>query len=168
MRYNRQKDVIIARRSITAHVANIFAHHGDFCGRTSREEYWSFVLFYNVVMLVVSASLLALPFQVIVTIFSLITVPLAAAAVRRLHDVGHSGKWLLLVPLSLLSGYLTLIQHGASDPSTIGWAILCVVSGIASYLPVRWLNSPGQTCANQFGAVPFLENELVRSNYSVQ
>lgn len=168
MHHNKYTDAMVGQRSLTAHVANIFARHGDFSGRTSREEYWSFVLFYNVVMLIVSASFLALPIQVVAAVFAMISVPLAAVAVRRLHDVGRSGKWLLLVPLSTLSGYLTLAQHSASSPSAIGWAILCLVSGIACYLPIRWLNSPGQMHPNKYGSAPTLEEECRQPLYPMQ
>lgn len=168
MHHNKHTDVMNTRRSLTAHVIDIFARHGDFSGRTSREEYWSFVLFYNVVMLIVSASILALPIQLVAAVFAMISVPLAAVAVRRLHDVGRSGKWLLLVPLSVLAGYFTLSQQDASHPSTIVWAIVCLVSGIACYLPIRWLNSPGQMHPNKYGYAPSLDGDVRPPLYPMQ
>lgn len=135
-------------------IARIFAQHGNFTGRTSREEYWSFVLFYNFVMLIVSTSLLALPFQWVACVIALISIPLAAAAVRRLHDVGHSGYWLLLCLMPAISGYFMISYQNENAFVTLLSAFTCIVSAIACYLPLRWLNSQGQTMRNRFGDVP--------------
>lgn len=150
----KQAEDLVGNKPLSHHVVNIFARHGDFSGRTTREEYWSFVLFYNVVMLVISASIFALPLQIIAAVFALISVPLVSVGVRRLHDVGRSGKWLILLLISCFSGFMTLAYQAANDPMVLVWSFLCVVSAIASYLPVRWLNSPGEQSANRFGDVP--------------
>lgn len=71
----------------------------EFDGRASREEYWYWNLFVAVVVgvlylfgLVAGASL----FLASIGAFALL-LPSAAALVRRLHDIGRSGRWALLV-----------------------------------------------------------------------
>lgn len=91
----------------------------DYRGRTSRASYWYFLLFYFLIMivLVLFASVLGDIGGVLVLIYSLasivVQIPLT---VRRMHDVGHSGWWLLvpIVPLifSLQPTQLIKNQYG--------------------------------------------------------
>ena len=87
----------------------------DFEGRAHREEYWMFVLF-NVIFgvgLTVIDSIFGLKvdqFGILSTIYSiLIFVPTLAAAVRRLHDTGKSGWWILLVFVPILGAIWLII-----------------------------------------------------------
>lgn len=94
-----------------------FKKYVDFEGRSSRMEFWTFVL-VNLVISAILANLL--PY--LGSLFSLaIIVPTIAVSVRRLHDVGQSG-WLLLVGLIPLVGLIILIyfyvqesQAGANE-----------------------------------------------------
>lgn len=82
-----------------------FQKYADFNGRASRAEYWWFALFAFVVSIVLSAAGAGL----ISGLFSLATlVPSLAVGVRRLHDLGKSG-WFLLISLIPLIGALILI-----------------------------------------------------------
>ena len=68
--------------------------YGDFSGRATRKEFWTFYLFYivtNVVAGFAGSSLI----ENLVTL-GLIT-PLIACGARRMHDVGKSG-WFQLIP----------------------------------------------------------------------
>jgi uncharacterized membrane protein YhaH (DUF805 family) len=75
----------------------------DFSGRASRSEYWWFALAYVIVMVITGAisetlsSLLALG----------ALLPSLAVATRRLHDIGKSGWWQLLVLTGI--GFLLLL-----------------------------------------------------------
>lgn len=68
-----------------------------FNGRATRKEFWLFVLFYY------SMTLLGSLFDVVfsVSLGSLLTivliVPYISCAVRRMHDAGKSG-WFMIVP----------------------------------------------------------------------
>lgn len=78
-------------------VKRAFAKYATFTGRASRSEYWWFFLF-NVIVSVV----LTIVFAPLSGLYSLATlIPGVAIGVRRLHDIGRSGWWLLigLVPL---------------------------------------------------------------------
>lgn len=88
---------------------NVLKKYTEFAGRAPRREYWMFVLVYLLVLIVLSVldHIAGLTFGrertgVLTSIFVLGTLlPALAVGVRRLHDIGRSGWWLLinLVPL---------------------------------------------------------------------
>ena len=99
----------------------VLENYANFSGRATRPEYWWFFL----ANLILSVVLGFLPF--IGNIYSLaVIVPGIAAAMRRLHDTGRSGWWLLLVLIPI-----------------VGWIIVIV-----------WLATPGNPEANEQGAPP--------------
>lgn len=76
--------------------------YADFTGRSTRQEYWMFVLVYVGVAIVVGVIAAALKMEILTALFSLATIiPSIAIATRRLHDIGKSGWWQLisLVPI---------------------------------------------------------------------
>lgn len=85
----------------------------DFNGRTVRPVFWSFML----VHLLFSVFLLSTELMVSSTtwcddIYSLVSLlPVASMTVRRLHDVGKSGWWglIIFVPIVGVFGYLYLM-----------------------------------------------------------
>lgn len=99
-----------------------FQHYADFNGRARRSEYWYFVLF-NVIVgfcigfvsALVGISWLGYVYDVAVF------VPSLAVAIRRMHDIGKSGWWILisLIPLIGWIWYLILCckdsQPGANE-----------------------------------------------------
>ena len=86
---------------------SVFRNYDDFSGRARRKEYWLFLLI-NMVIMCVAAILDYVVGTHEVTRFGVlgllwlaaIAVPSWAVGVRRLHDSGRSGWWLLvsLVP----------------------------------------------------------------------
>ncbi len=106
----------------------------SFSGRASRKEFWYFVLFdclagFLVIYIAVGrftgiwaapfswyliGPLMPLPFSVPFWIYVLaLMVPRIAVAVRRIHDVGHSG-WHLLIILIPIYGFIRLLILFAS------------------------------------------------------
>lgn len=80
----------------------IKGHYADFEGRARRTEYWMFLLVNVLIAIVVAIIGRAIHFEVLSTLYSLaVLVPAIAVGVRRLHDTGRSGWWLLisLIPL---------------------------------------------------------------------
>lgn len=84
----------------------VMKHYADFGGRAHRREYWMFVLFH--VICSISARMMDSIFfdtsddwiagSIISSAYSLVIfLPFLALAVRRLHDVGRDGVWLLIV-----------------------------------------------------------------------
>lgn len=99
-------------------VTSVAVNFLNFSGRARRSEYWYFFLFNFVVQLLLSRSSLIFDIllptkmalglaRVLVSIYSLIVfLPALAVLVRRLHDTGKSGWYLLW---NLLPGIGTLI-----------------------------------------------------------
>ena len=76
--------------------------YAEFNGRARRSEYWYFVLFNALISFAVGLVAGLIGLQWLTYIYSLaLLVPSIAIGVRRLHDIGKSGWWLLIsfVPL---------------------------------------------------------------------
>ena len=122
-----------------------FAKFATFKGRASRSEHWWFFFFAIVAsnfLIIVDSSLLyqstTSPLEqnegvelisVLVDLAVLISliIPLYAVRVRRLHDIGKSGWWVLL------------------EITIIGWIPLLI-----------WLSREGDRATNNYGAPPLI------------
>jgi len=98
-------------------VKTCFSKYAEFSGRARRSEYWYFALF-NVIVSIVASLLDSMLFghsmilQILVGLAFL--VPGLAVGVRRLHDTGKSG-WFLLIGLIPIIGFIVLIVFLATD-----------------------------------------------------
>jgi len=110
--------------------------YATFSGRASRSEYWWFALFSiiaSAVLGIIDATIFGnANGGILGTIFSLaVLVPSIAVGVRRLHDLGRSGWWLLIVLIPLI-GILVLlyffVQKGTDGPNDHGADPLAGVS----------------------------------------
>jgi uncharacterized membrane protein YhaH (DUF805 family) len=98
---------------------SITKNYANFEGRARRTEYWSFQLWSFIISFVLSftAALIDPSLSIISTLFSLaILVPAIAAAVRRMHDVGKSG-WYILIPIYNL---ILTLTDGDKGPNEFG------------------------------------------------
>lgn len=70
----------------------------DFSGRATRKEFWSFVFFYYLVIFLAGIvdGILGVDFVGNLVFLGLI-LPYISCAVRRMHDAGKSG-WFMIVP----------------------------------------------------------------------
>jgi len=98
----------------------------DFSGRSSRPEYWYFMLPIIVLLFVTNLvdSILLDGMPALSLIAALATlVPTLSAGARRLHDTNRSGWW-LLVALIPIVGALAVIylccQPGTEGPNDFG------------------------------------------------
>ncbi len=93
-----------------------------FSGRSRRREYWYFGLFYLIfyaVLAIVDAITGSFDFGSGMGIFSgiltlALLIPSLSVTVRRLHDTGRSGWWILLALIPLI-GFIILIVFLAQD-----------------------------------------------------
>lgn len=89
----------------------------EFSGRSRRKELWTFVLVNLVISISLSVldAIIGMGIGFIGTLFSLaIFLPSIAVGVRRLHDIGKEGWW-LLVGLIPLIGWIVLIYFYVQD-----------------------------------------------------
>jgi uncharacterized membrane protein YhaH (DUF805 family) len=108
-------------QSFVGAISTCLTKYAVFSGRASRSEYWFFWLFgltMNWGSLFVFSAIL--PFELAQTLWGLVSLalilPLLAAAVRRMHDVGKSG-FFVLVPLYNL---VLLVSPGTDGPNRFG------------------------------------------------
>lgn len=100
----------------------VLKKYAVFSGRARRKEYWFFVLFNviaSVVLSVIDGMTGTLDAEGGVGLLSglyglAVLVPSIAVGVRRLHDIGRSGWWLLVVLVPLL-GALVLLFFAVKD-----------------------------------------------------
>lgn len=97
-----------------------FSNYIKFEGRSNRGEYWKAVLLLFVISIALGAvdTIMTgsggVPF--LGMIFSLVTlVPGLALGARRLHDIGRSGWWLLVLFIPLI-GLILLLVWFAQKP----------------------------------------------------
>ena len=101
-------------------------NYANFNGRARRKEYWMFYLFFMLLYIVaiiidvVLALTIGFGFFTWIVYFGLL-VPFIAVTVRRMHDTGKSG-WFMLIPvynfiLTLIDGDAGENEYGA-DPKS--------------------------------------------------
>jgi len=110
-----------------------FSRYVTFRGRAGRAEYWWAMLFIALANIALSlvdyGALGASPEEpgVLATLFAFGTIlPTLAISVRRLHDIGRSGWWLLIVLIPLVGVIVILVFHlmrGSDGPNRFGGVV---------------------------------------------
>jgi len=105
----------------------VLKKYAVFEGRARRKEYWYFFLF-NIMIMLGLVILDALVFQTsadqkfgpLISIYSLaVLIPTFAVQIRRLHDIGRTGWWLLLSLLPIIGSIVLIIFYCTdSEPGT--------------------------------------------------
>lgn len=89
----------------------VLKQYAVFTGRARRKEYWMFCLF-NLIIAVVLAiieGVIGSP-GIVGMIYSLaVLVPSIAVGIRRLHDTGRTGWWLLIALIPLIGAIVLII-----------------------------------------------------------
>lgn len=91
--------------------------YADFKGRSQRKEYWMFTLFNLVAFFVLSVigGFQGDQAELLTGLYSLaVLLPSVAVTVRRLHDIGRSGWWALLMAVPVV-GALVLVVFALQD-----------------------------------------------------
>jgi uncharacterized membrane protein YhaH (DUF805 family) len=95
----------------------ITKHYFDFQGVTARRPFWMFILFNFGISIVLSVVLGIVHLGLLSGLYSLaILLPALGLQVRRMHDIGKSGWWLLVAFVPIL-GFIYLI-YLYCQPST--------------------------------------------------
>ena len=105
---------------------NVLKEYATFTGRARRKEYWMFTLISTIISFIISYIEISnqIYTEVYSTIYSIgVLVPSLAVGVRRMHDVGKSG-WFILIPIYNLILACTDSEHGpnkwGNNPKGIG------------------------------------------------
>jgi len=99
-------------------VKECLSKYATFSGRASRSEFWWFILFVSLALMVgavlgVFGAIIILP----------LLLPAISAEVRRLHDIDRSGWWVLLCvlpPVNLVVKLIWWTRKGTEGPNRFG------------------------------------------------
>jgi uncharacterized membrane protein YhaH (DUF805 family) len=109
----------------------VLRKYAVFTGRARRKEYWYFVLFnaiFSVALSLIDLILIlwseTVGIGLLNIIYSLaVLIPFMAVSVRRLHDTGRTGWWMLMSLIPII-GWLVLlvfnVQGGDPDANRFG------------------------------------------------
>ena len=102
-----------------------FKRYVDFTSRSSRKQYWYFLLWDTIVSMVIGI-VSAIVFSGMGTIWStpliwaydlIIIIPSISLGIRRLHDIGKSGWWMLISIIPLIGAIILIVWAiKAGDP----------------------------------------------------
>lgn len=96
-------------------VSNVLSNDATFSGRARRSEYWWYALTLFLVAIVAAVLDAAVGTSLFTVVLALGTfVPSLAVSIRRLHDIGRSGWWLLIGLIPLI-GSITLLVFCVQD-----------------------------------------------------
>jgi uncharacterized membrane protein YhaH (DUF805 family) len=97
----------------------VLKNYVGFSGRARRTEFWMFILFNLIIEIVLNIIGRALDTTLPATIYGLaVLLPALAVWVRRLHDTGRSGWWLLIGLIPLIGAIVLLVF--AASPGNVG------------------------------------------------
>ena len=128
--------------------------YADFSGRASREEFWLFVAFVIVAQAIAGFVGLILGMRGALSgvVGLLLIIPQLAVAVRRLHDLGKSGRELVVPCVMLLLVPLAFAFRGIL-PQILALGFLGVTLLAFAHLLTLFLKK-GSTVPNKYGAAP--------------
>jgi uncharacterized membrane protein YhaH (DUF805 family) len=98
-------------------VKAVLGKYADFSGRSRRSEYWYWglaVFVAEIAVLIIRSAANGLGQVLYIALVLATIVPSLAVAVRRLHDTGRSG-WFVLIGLIPIIGWIVLIVFAAQD-----------------------------------------------------
>jgi uncharacterized membrane protein YhaH (DUF805 family) len=106
----------------------VLKNYTKFDGRARRKEFWMFFLFHVIAIVVLSIidSVLfnSQGIGILSGLYILATlVPYIAVGIRRFHDIGKPGLWILIGLIPFVGGLILLyffVQEGVAGPNEYG------------------------------------------------
>ena len=157
----------------------VFENYANFSGRARRSEYWYFTLANIIISLLLMGLDKALGLKIgISNLYSLaVFLPGLAVSVRRLHDIGKSGKLLLLVYVAIIVLTIVMVVSGLSvfmsamnpsgiNPSSMGalgmgfFIPLILILAMFIYMLVLFFTN-GDSGSNKYGPDPKVDGEEI-------
>ena len=89
----------------------VLKKYAVFSGRARRKEYWMFVLFYIIfgIILGIIEGIIGIS-GILTGLYCLaLLIPSIAVSVRRLHDIGRTGWWVLICLVPIVGSIVLLI-----------------------------------------------------------
>lgn len=146
-------------------------NYATFSGRARRKEYWHFILF-SILLLIVAMALDMLCFGYPYKLFCLLAalflfLPQLAVMARRLHDIGRRARiiawyyaavciWTFALMLGGLDAFVGVTSGSGTEP--VGFFVLLGVGGVVflawSILFLVWFCTPGERGENAYGPDP--------------
>lgn len=120
--------------SLFGYFVKCYKNYANFKGRARRREYWGFILFYYIIYFIFYIPLLSVSnaevdsgaednnillfiSSILCILFWLVSfLPMLAVSVRRAHDVGRSGWFILIGLVPLLNLWLLIEFCSDSEP----------------------------------------------------
>ncbi|WP_345435094.1 DUF805 domain-containing protein [Actinoallomurus vinaceus] len=89
----------------------VLRNYAGFDGRARRTEYWMFVLFNVIITVVLDLIGMAVRLvSILGFVYGLaVLIPSLAVGVRRLHDTGRSGWWLLIGIIPIVGTIILIV-----------------------------------------------------------
>ena len=149
-----------------------FQYYFKFSGRATRAEYWWFILFTQLINFVSIVPVIGWIIAPVASIVSLI--PSISLSVRRLHDIGKSGWWMMtwggytftwIIWTINLIGNLSGVENWGEEKSDEFWegffadflvtgGILAIVGIAITIWWVVWFVRKGNKGPNKYGPDP--------------
>jgi len=106
-----------AKIKIMKYYLMVLQNYATFTGRARRSEYWYFVLFNAIISFVFGFVCGLMQIPELSYIYTLaVFIPSIAVGVRRMHDVGKSG-WFLLIPIY---NFILAVSEGEKGDNKYG------------------------------------------------
>ena len=156
------------------HYLNAMRRYFDFSGRSSRAEFWFFVLFVFILSIVANVLDVLLlgsygyGAAVLSSLVSLIHfIPSLSVSVRRLHDIDRTGWWIMLaflpvVALIVAMGGSAMMMFGGGEIDGMsgfaamgtGLMLTALISLIVLIVLLVFYCTPGTPGPNRYGPPP--------------
>lgn len=140
----------------------VLKKYAVFSGRARRKEYWMFQLFNSLIYTVLYVGeALATDFSrgsyyggILTGVYSLaVLLPNLAVGVRRLHDTGRSGWWLVLPSASMIVGLFLFLSLYDEYGQSVLW-FTSALFFVPTIVLIIFLIQDGQHRENRYGPDP--------------
>ena len=130
----------------------------NFSGRARRKEYWMFNLIHQVILAVLylipvlsgGGTVVSLTFGIATLLYVIGTaIPAISVTVRRLHDIGYSGWWMLMPAASFLAMVVGIVLK--ANVLVVLWAVILLVAYLGLFIASVLDSQPSE---NQYGPNP--------------
>ncbi len=105
---------------------NFWRNYFNFSGRASRRDYWMTVLINfgaTLILALIAATIHPLTFLYYLYLVACI-LPMISLAIRRLHDIGRSGWWVLIDLIPIVGSLILLVWLLTRSSSTNEWEVV--------------------------------------------